>query len=150
LKELGPDVVVELGDAAALADQLQEAAPEGIDVTIDLLWGEYGLAAMRAAGRFARHVEMGSVAAPEAVVPAALLRSKSLNLLGFSIAHPPLEVRREGYLRLTEHAARGEITVDVERIALEDVGEAWERQRRAAGGPKLVIVPREESPRHEH
>jgi NADPH:quinone reductase-like Zn-dependent oxidoreductase len=150
LKELGPDVVVELGEAAALADQLQEAAPEGIDVTIDLLWGEYGLAAMRAAGRFARHVEMGSVAAPEAVVPAALLRSKSLNLLGFSIAHPPLEVRREGYLRLTEHAARGEITVDLARIALEDVGEAWERQRRAAGGPKLVIVPREESPRHEH
>jgi hypothetical protein len=69
---------------------------------------------------------------------------KSLNLLGFSIAHPPLEVRREGYLRLTEHAARGEITVDVEPIALEDVGEAWERQRRAAGGPKLVIVPRGE------
>jgi hypothetical protein len=43
--------------------------------------------------------------------------------------------------------ARGEITVDVEPVALEDVSEAWERQRRAAGGPKLVIVPRSQTER---
>jgi len=60
---------------------------------------------------------------------------------GFSIAHPPLDVKREAYLRLTEHAARGDITVDVEPVGLDAVGDAWERQRRAAGGPKLVIVP---------
>lgn len=141
LKELGPDVVIGLGDAADLTDQIRAAAPDGVNVTIDLLWGEYGLAAMRAAARFARHVEVGSVAATELSLPAALVRSLSLDLRGFSIAQPPLEVRREGYLRLTEHAARGDIVVDVEPVALGNVGDAWERQRRAAGGPKLVIVP---------
>ena len=141
LKQLGPDAVVELGDATDLTDQIRSAAPEGVNVTIDLLWGEFGLAAMRAAARFARHIQVGSVAADDLVLPAALLRSASLDVRGFSVAQPPLEVRREGYLRLTEHAARGEITVDVEPVAIEDVGDAWERQRRAAGGPKLVIVP---------
>jgi NADPH2:quinone reductase len=141
LRELGPDAVVELGQAADLTEQIRAAAPDGVNVTIDLLWGEFAVAAMRAAARFARHIEIGSVAAPDIVLPGALLRSTSLEIRGFSVVHPPLEVRREGYVRLTEHAARGDIIVDVERVRLDDVGDAWERQRRAAGGPKLVIVP---------
>lgn len=141
LKEVGPDAVIELGEASELTEQIRAAAPDGVNVTIDLLWGDFGLAAMRAAARFARHIEIGSVAESEIVLPGALLRSTSLEVLGFSVAHPPLEVRREGYLRLTEHAARGEITVDVEPVALEDISRAWERQRQAAGGRKLVIVP---------
>ena len=57
------------------------------------------------------------------------------------VAHPSVEVRRDGYLRVTELAASGELAVDLEPVALDDVGTAWERQRRAAGGPKLVILP---------
>ena len=52
---------------------------------------------------------------------APAVRSVSLDLCGFSVAHPPIEVRREGYLRLTTHAARGELVVDVERFPLEQV-----------------------------
>jgi len=141
LRELGPDAVVELDRVDDLAGALRAAAPDGVDVTIDLLWGEPALASIQAAGRFARHVEIGSVAGAELVLPAALIRSLSIDVRGFSVAHPPLEVRREAYLRLTELAGRGEITVDVEPFALEDVADAWERQRRASGGPKLVIVP---------
>jgi NADPH2:quinone reductase len=141
LGELGPDAVVELDQVDDLTDALRSAAPGGINVTIDLLWGEAALAAMRAAARFARHVEVGSVAAGELLLPAPLIRSGSLEVRGFSVAHPPLEVKRDGYLRLTEHAARGDITVDVEPIGLEDVATAWARQRHAAGVPKLVIIP---------
>jgi NADPH2:quinone reductase len=141
LRQLAPDAVIELGDAADLTDQIRAEAPDGVNVTIDLLWGDHGLAAMQAAARFARHIEIGSVAAPDVTIPAALLRSASIEIRGFNVGHPSLKIRREGYRQLTEHAARGEITVDVEPIALEDVHEAWERQRQAGGGPKLVIVP---------
>jgi hypothetical protein len=73
--------------------------------------------------------------------PAPLIRSTSLDIRGFSVAHPPPEVKRDAYLRRTEHAANGDVTVDVDRFALDDVAAAWERQRRAAGGAKIVLIP---------
>jgi hypothetical protein len=47
---------------------------------------------------------------------------------------------RAAYTRMCRHAAAGELVVELEQIALEDVASAWERQ---AGSPgrKLVIVP---------
>jgi NADPH2:quinone reductase len=140
LRELGSDAVIELDPSEDLTDALRAAAPDGVNVTIDLLWGEPGVGAMRAAARYARHVQMGNMAGGELVLPAPLIRSLSLDVLGFSVAHPSLEVKRDAYRRLTEHAARGDIVVDIEPVAIEDVAGAWERQRRAAGGPKLVIV----------
>jgi hypothetical protein len=43
-------------------------------------------------------------------------------------------------LALTEHAARGDVVVDVERYRLEDVQAAWDAQRDATGGVKRVLV----------
>jgi NADPH2:quinone reductase len=60
---------------------------------------------------------------------------------GFSVSHPPLELKRDAYLELTRHAAEGDIVVDLDRRPLDDVAAAWERQREAAGGPKQVLVP---------
>ena len=106
-----------------------------------MLWGAPAVAAMHAAARFARHVEIGNMAAPEITLPAPLIRSKSIDVRGFSVAHPPLKVKREAYLRLTQHAAAGDLVVDIDARPLDEVGDAWERQRRAAGGPKTVLVP---------
>ena len=145
--EHGADATVELDGRDDLAERLQRAAGGGVDVTIDALWGEPAIAAMNAANRFARHVEIGNMAAPAITLPAPLIRSKSLDLLGFNVSHPPLHIRREGYRRLTEHAARGDIVVDVAPVPLDDVHLAWERQGRAKGGPKQVIVPATEETR---
>jgi NADPH:quinone reductase-like Zn-dependent oxidoreductase len=141
LLERGADAVVELDAPGELDARIREAAGGELDVTIDMLWGAPALAAMKAAGRGARHVEVGNIAGAELHLPAPLLRSISLDVRGFSVAHPPVDMRRDAYLRLTQHAARGDVTVDVERVPLDDVGAAWERQRQAAGGPKTVIVP---------
>jgi NADPH:quinone reductase-like Zn-dependent oxidoreductase len=137
----GADAVVEVDGPGDLAAAIREAAGGELDVTIDMLWGAPALAAMQNAARRARHVEVGSVAGAELSLPAALLRSGSLDIRGFSVAHPPLDVKREAYPRLTELAARGELVVDVDRLPLDDVASAWERQRQAAGGPKMVLVP---------
>jgi NADPH2:quinone reductase len=139
--DIGADAVVEIEPPGALTDRIREAARGDVDVTIDMLWGPPALAAMQAAARHARHVEVGNMADAEIALPAPLIRSVSLDVRGFSVAHPPFEVKREAYLRLTEHAARGDIAVELERRPLDDVGAAWQRQRQAAGGPKMVLIP---------
>jgi NADPH2:quinone reductase len=137
----GADVTIAIDEVDDLTEAIREAAGGGVDVTIDTLWGEPALAAMNAANRFARHVEVGQLAGTEIELSAPLIRSLSLDIRGFSIAHPPLDLRREAFAQLCHHVGAGEVAVDVERVPLADVHTAWERQRTAAGGPKLVLVP---------
>ena len=139
--ERGADAIVELDRVDDLTEAFKEAAGGEIDVTIDALWGEPAVAAMKAAARWARHVQIGQVAGLKIALPAPMIRSVSLDVRGFSIAHPPVEVQRDGYAELAGHVARGEVVVDHEPFPLEAVGEAWDRQRKAAGGGKLVLVP---------
>ena len=56
-------VVLEASDLAAA---IRAAAGGEVDVTIDTLWGEPAEAAMQAASRHARHVQVGQVAGLEA------------------------------------------------------------------------------------
>jgi NADPH:quinone reductase-like Zn-dependent oxidoreductase len=141
LLERGADATVEIDTADDLAASFREAAGGDVDVTIDMLWGAPAVAAMKVAARYARHVEVGNMAGEEITLPAPLIRSVSLDIRGFSVAHPPTRVKRDAFLRLTEHAAIGDIVVDVDRRTLDDVEAAWERQRQAAGGAKIVLVP---------
>jgi NADPH:quinone reductase-like Zn-dependent oxidoreductase len=139
--ERGADAVVALDGDGDLTEAIKDAARGEVHVTIDTLWGEPALAAMKAAARRARHIQVGQIAGVDISLPAPAIRAVSLDVCGFSVAHPPIEVRREGYLRLTEHVARGDIRLDLERVPLEQVESAWERQRRASGGVKLVMIP---------
>jgi len=140
LRDRGADAIVALDRGGDLADALREAAGGGPDVVIDALWGEPALAAMRSAGRGARHVQLGHTAGATLDVPAPVLRAAGLNLLAFAYFQAPAGVQREGYARLTQAAADGRIEVDLERVPLSEIGAAWERQQ---GGPgsKLVVVP---------
>jgi NADPH2:quinone reductase len=141
LRERGADAIVEVDTTDDLAAAFREAAGGDVDVTIDMLWGAPAVAAMAVAGRGGRHVEVGNMAAETITLPAPLIRSKSLDVRGFSVAHPPPGLKGDAYLRLTERAASGDIIVDVDRRPLDDVAAAWERQRQAAGGAKMVLVP---------
>ncbi len=141
LLDRGADAVVELDAHDDLPAALRDAARGEVHVTVDTLWGEPALAAMQIAARFGRHVEVGNLAGLEIDLKAPAIRSASLDLRGFSVAHPPPDVRREGFLTLTEHAARGDIVVDLERYPLADVQTAWDAQREATGGVKRVLLP---------
>lgn len=115
--------------------------PGPIDVTIDTLWGKPAEAAMRQASRHARHVQVGQLAGTEIALSAPAIRSISLNVQGFSSAHPPHEIKRDGYQELARHVANGDIIIDKEVVPLQDIAAAWERQKTARRRPKLVVVP---------
>jgi NADPH:quinone reductase-like Zn-dependent oxidoreductase len=140
LRDIGADAVVELDGEDDLAAALKDATRGGADVIVDPLWGPPALAAMRAAAHEARHVQVGQMAGATLELPAMAVRAQALQLLGFAVFQAPIEVRRAAYTRLTEAAGRGDIEVDLERVPLEDVDEAWQRQQEGPG-TKLVVVP---------
>jgi NADPH2:quinone reductase len=138
--ELGADAVVELGAHDDLAGAFRDAAEGDVDVVIDPLWGEPAVAAVDALGAGGRLIQIGQSAGAEAVLASAPIRGKAIEIRGYMHFLTPREVLRDAYRQLTEHAAAGRIAVDVERIALRDVEEAWARQQ-AGGHRKLVLVP---------
>ncbi len=138
--ELGADASVRLDEPGDLSAALAQAGEGRIDVVLDPLWGEPLVAALGAASFGARVVQIGAGAGAQATIPSAAIRGKMLVLMGHTNFAAPPEVKREAYAQMAQTAARGEITVDVDPLALDQVGEAW---RRLAVGShrKIVLVP---------
>ena len=138
--QLGADAAVRLGEQDDLAAAFADAAEGRIDVVLDPLFGEPLVAAMNAASTGARLVQIGAGASAEAKLPSAAIRGKMLVLMGHTNFAAPPEVKREAYRQLAEAADRGAVRVEVEALALEQVGRAWERLG-AGSHRKLVLVP---------
>ncbi len=141
--ESGRSLAMALGADAATGltpEELTNAADGGYDVVLDMLWGEPALAALGAIAPWGRMVQVGHAAGSTATVPAAALRSRCASVTGYTtgLVEPPTV--RAAYLELIDHIRRGQLTVNVERYALEDAPDAWVRQAQSPHG-KLVIVP---------
>ncbi len=138
-QDQGANAVVNL-DADDLPAAFRAAAPGGIDVIVDYVWGPPVEAALRAATVGARLVQVGAAAGEEISVPAAAMRGQSLAILGHANYHAPHAVRAAAYRRMAAFAGQGHLTVEVERIPLRQVETAWERQRSGAR-QRLVLIP---------
>jgi NADPH:quinone reductase-like Zn-dependent oxidoreductase len=138
--EIGADTAVRLGEPADLPGALSQAAEGRIDVVLDPLFGEPFVAAVGAASFGARIVQIGAGAGAEATIPSAAIRGKMLVIMGHTNFAAPPQVKREAYARMADAAARGEIRVDVEALALEQVQDAWARLQ-AGSHRKIVLVP---------
>jgi NADPH:quinone reductase-like Zn-dependent oxidoreductase len=137
LRERGADAIAVLDDddpGAALAD----AAGDGFDVVADYVYGAPGQAALEQTKPGASHVVVGGGAGQEASLPFRDLQGR--RVIGHANWFVPLGVRREAYTSMAEHWIAGRLSVEIQRFALDDVGEAWETQ---ASSPhrKLVVVP---------
>ena len=138
---LGADATVRIGVGDDLAGAFREAAGgDGPTYVFDALWGEPLAAAVQAAAPGATVVNLGQSAGPTAELASGAVRGKNLNIHGHFAFAVPREVFAEHYPRLVRHAVAGEIRLDVERVQLEDVADAWRRQA-AGDAAKLVVVP---------
>jgi len=137
---LGADATVDLSLKGDLSAAMSDALAGGADVVVDPIWGRSAAAALRTVRPGARLVQIGEAAGSEAPVVAGPLRMSQAQILGYANGATPAEVKRNAYLRILEHAARGELGIQIERTSLYDISETWERQK-AAGGLKFVIVP---------
>lgn len=124
---------------------VREAGPSGFQVVIDYVWGrpaEAFLAAITRAefshvGSATRFVQVGEGAGPTITLPAAVLRSTALTILG-TAGIPPRTVLMDAMQNVMSRAASGDLQLDTKPVALADIENAWERDQ---PGSRFVIMP---------
>lgn len=137
----GADATIRLDETADLVAAFRDAfGGEGPSYVFDPLWGEPAAAAIQAAAPRATLVNLGQSAGATAELASAAVRFKNLSILGHTNFALPRDELAEHYRRLVGHAIAGEIRLDVERVPLDAVADAWRRQAEGPG-TKLVVVP---------
>jgi NADPH2:quinone reductase len=147
LQQLGADATIQIAqDPAALQEAFAtQAGDAGFDVIIDYLWGaptETLLAAITksefaAVTRETRLVQVGESAGPAISLPASVLRSTALTILG-TAGIPPRDVLLDAMQQVLARAARGELRIETQRVALTEIESAWERHE---SGRRIVVFP---------
>jgi NADPH2:quinone reductase len=147
LHTLGADATIRLDAPKDDVKQLflQKAGESGFQVVIDYLWGgpaELFLSAItsgkfEAIGSETRLVQVGETAGPVISLPAAVLRSTALTILG-TAGIPNRSVLADALQQVMTHAANGKLHVDTLRVPLASIETAWEQD---AQGRRIVIVP---------
>jgi NADPH2:quinone reductase len=138
---LGADATVQL-DADDLVQAFEDAfGGDGPSYVFDPVWGAPVAAAVQAAVPRATIVNLGQSAGATAELASGPVRFKNLSILGHTNFSVPEDELTEHFHRLVGHVTAGEIVFDVERVPLDDVAAAWQRQAAGAGGTKLVLVP---------
>ena len=141
-RRLGADAVVDNsdGDVDAIAERMERACEGPLSLVIDPVWGDLATAALRALAPGGRLVNFGSSAGIVAPLDSAVIRSKSLSVLGYTNVALPFEDVRAAVSALHQHAAAGRINTILDRVDLDELGSAWTR---AGESPhqKLVVMP---------
>jgi NADPH:quinone reductase-like Zn-dependent oxidoreductase len=147
LKGQGADAIVPLDVSARELTQAfaREAGEAGFQVVIDYLWGPVAEAFFAAITRkeFAavttetRYVQVGESAGANVALPAAVLRSTPLTIMG-TAGIAPGEVLFGTLQKVMLQAANGELSIETEAVPLADVEAAWRRDDR---GRRIVFVP---------
>ena len=150
LRDTVADDVVRVGDdLTAQVTALHQSQP--FDVVLDYLWGtpsEQVLAALGNTGLSAgyqrtRYVQIGSMAGPTIALPAAILRSAGVEIVGLGLGSISDEAKTRAAERLLPElftmAAAGTLRIDVQPHPLSAVAEVWSSA--APGGTRVVLVP---------
>jgi NADPH2:quinone reductase len=149
LPALGADAMVRLeGSREKLIEAFaHEAGDRGFDVILDFLWGtpteallatftrgDLGPASVRT-----RLIEVGETAGPAITLPAAVLRSSRLEILGAGTGSaPPLEMWMGAIQQLLARVAGGQLRIDTDPVPLASVESAW---LRSTPGRRIVLIP---------
>src|SRR5580658_10140851 len=129
----------------AIRDALIAEAASGIDVVIDYLWGRPTELVLEALARGfkaeathkTRLVEVGASAGRTISLPAEVLRSIDLTLIGRGFGAASLELIFATIPTLFELAAAGNLRIAVEPVPLAEVESAWNRVEK---GRRIVFT----------
>jgi len=147
LTALGADAVIPLHQdrAALVVAYRREWAEAPVDVVLDYLWGQpaeilfeaisqKGLT--HAAARI-RYIQIGSSAGDTIKLPAAVLRSSGLELLGSGFGSASIDEVLKAVRQFFDDAARNPFQIDLKPVPLRDIEALWT----SAAAGRLVFQP---------
>jgi NADPH:quinone reductase-like Zn-dependent oxidoreductase len=152
LRAVGADDVIQSSDdLAARVGALHQARP--FDVVLDYLWGtpaEQVLAALANTGLDAafhatRFVQVGNMAGPTITLPAGILRSAGIELVGMGFGSVPAEAftraAADHLPRLFAMIAEGKLHLQTQQRPLSEVEQVW--THREPSGTRIVFTPQD-------
>ncbi|HEX8815313.1 MAG TPA: zinc-binding alcohol dehydrogenase family protein [Terriglobales bacterium] len=147
LSKLGADAAIRLDTAPEELKQafLREAGKSGFQVVIDYVWGAAAEAFLAAITNkeFAeikteiRYVQVGEAAGATIALPAAVLRSTAITIMG-TAGIPSREILADAMQKVFMHAADGTLQIDTVRVPLTKIESAWQRDY---PGRRVVVIP---------
>jgi NADPH:quinone reductase-like Zn-dependent oxidoreductase len=148
LRDLGADSTIQIDQPtdSLKAAFVDAAGDEEFDVIIDYLWGKPTETLLSAITKseFApvkketRLVQVGESAGPAISLPAAILRSTALTIMG-TAGIPPGAVLMDAMQQVMAAAASGKIRIETEAVPLVDVEKVW--QQKEQPGRRIVLIP---------
>jgi NADPH:quinone reductase-like Zn-dependent oxidoreductase len=147
LRRLGADAAIRLDvPEEELRDAfVREAGASGFQVVIDYVWGrptEVLLSAITSntfasIGAETRLVQVGESAGSTITLPAAVLRSTALTILG-TAGIPSRQLLADAFQRVMAYAAKGQLEVDTVRVPLDEITTVWDHDQ---PGKRTVVIP---------
>jgi NADPH2:quinone reductase len=147
LHEFGADATIRIDKPSQELREsfAHESGDSGFNVIIDYLWGRPTEVLLEALTRkeFAtvtsetRLIQVGESAGPTISLPAAVLRSTALVILG-TAGIPAGDILVDAFEQVMTRAARGELRIAVEQVSLGEVENAWQREQ---CGRRIVLIP---------
>jgi len=142
LAKAAPDAIVRLPatpDERDVADNLQQACGGPADVVLDPVFGIAAAAALRVLADGGRLVNLGSASGDGATLSSAVLRSRSISVLGYTNNSLLPTQRADALTAVLGEAAAGRLAVEHTVLPMSDCAVGW--QQAATSGPRVVLEP---------
>ncbi|MDX6319137.1 MAG: hypothetical protein QOD35_2537 [Nocardioidaceae bacterium] len=140
-KAAGADEVVLTAEADGLEQRLARACGGHVDVVIDPVFGPTAEAAVRVLGEGGRLVNLGGAGGDTAAFSSAVMRSRSIEVLGYTNSSLTVEQRRGAVTAICRHAGDGRLAVSHEVHRLDEVEEVWLRLASGDADARSVLRP---------
>ena len=128
-------------DPSQVTQAVRAQAPEGIDVAIDSLWGEYPQHLLPTLADQGRWVQIGSSAGNDAVIPASAFRNTKVDIVGHTIFKLSDAATRAAYSEVAQLAAAGRIDLPYTSVSFDELPSAWSQLTAGERHGKLVVEP---------
>ncbi|MCZ2811660.1 zinc-binding alcohol dehydrogenase family protein [Modestobacter sp. VKM Ac-2979] len=137
-RRAGAEDVVLTGDGGDLAARIRQTVGSDVDLVVDPVFGAVAAAACSVLAPGGRLVNLGGAAGDAAEFSSAVLRSRSIDVLGYTNNALTGEQRAAALTAVLRHAAAGQLRVEHAVLPLARVEEAWAAT--AAGGGSRSVV----------